>query len=250
MEIDLFVPCFIDQLYPDTAWRVLHLLEKAGSTVHYNPDQTCCGQALFNSGYRDEARELAIKFLMDFNGSRPVVCPSASCAGYIRNYFDNLLKGTIYLNAYRKIQPKVYELTDFLVNVLNFTDTGARFKAKATFHDACAALREYGLKEEPRILLRQVKGLQLVEMEENTTCCGFGGTFSVKHEPISTAMAARKVENALATGADYIISTEMSCLMHLDSYIRNQRLGIRCLHIADVLTIGDLEIEHRQTETL
>lgn len=250
MEIDLFIPCFIDQLYPDTAWKVYHLLEKAGCTVNYNPDQTCCGQAAYNSGYREQARDLAIKFLMDFSGTRPVVCPSASCAGYIRNYFNTLLMGTIYLNAYRKIQPKVFELTDFLVNVMNYTETGSRFQGRVTYHDACAALREYGLKDEPRVLLGQVKGLELVEMKNRDTCCGFGGTFSVKHEPISTAMAAQKVANALETGADYLVSTEMSCLMHLDAYIRKQRLGIRCLHIADVLTFGDREFELRQTDTL
>lgn len=249
MEIDLLIPCFIDQLYPDTGWKVLQLLEKAGCVVHYNPEQTCCGQALYNSGHRDQARELAIKFLNDFSGNRPVVCPSASCAGFIRNYYDGLLVGTIFLSAYRKIQPKIYELTDFLVNVLHYTESGAHLNAKVTYHDACAALREYGLKDEARVLLKQVKGLELIEMDECTTCCGFGGTFSVKHEPISVAMAARKVENALATGAEYIISTEMSCLMHLETYIQQKELNIKCLHIADVLTSGDREIENLQNHT-
>ncbi len=239
MEVDLFIPCFIDQLFPDTGWNVHRVLENAGCTVYYNPEQTCCGQAAYNSGYQDIARDLAIKFLNDFSGTRPVVCPSASCAGYVKHYFADLLRGTIYFNTFRRIEPKIYEFTDFLVNILQINDLGARFKARATYHDACAALREYGLKDEPRTLLRKVRGLELIEMPENTTCCGFGGTFSIKHEPISTAMASQKVENALSTGADYIISTEMSCLMHLDSYIRRHHLGIRCLHVADILASSD-----------
>jgi L-lactate dehydrogenase complex protein LldE len=167
------------------------------------------------------------------------VCPSASCAGYVRNYYAGLLKGTIYYNQYTRLRPQVYEFTDFLVNVLKVKDVGARFRAKVTFHDSCAGLREYGVWSEPRALLERVRGLELVEMPETDTCCGFGGTFSIKHEPISTAMAQQKVENALSTGAEYIVSTEMSCLMHLDTYIRRHHLGIRCLHIADILATSD-----------
>ena len=239
MEVDLFIPCFIDQLYPDTGWNVVRVLENAGCTVYYNTEQTCCGQAAFNAGHHDIARDLAFKFLTDFSGCRPVVCPSASCAGYVKNCFADLLMGTIYLNTFRRLQPQIYEFTDFLVNVLKITDLGSRFKARVTYHDACAALREYGIRDEPRILLQRVRGLELIEMPETTTCCGFGGTFSIKHEPISTSMASQKVENALSTGADYIISTEMSCLMHLDAYIRQHHLGIRCLHIADVLAASE-----------
>ena len=137
------------------------------------------------------------------------------------------------------MQPQVYELTDFIVNVLQVKDMGAWFNGRATYHEACAALREYGLSTEPYELLSHVRGLELVKMPESDTCCGFGGTFSIKHEPISTALAEKKVENALSVKADYIISTELSCLMHLDAYIRKHRLGIRCMHIADVLVNTD-----------
>jgi L-lactate dehydrogenase complex protein LldE len=239
MEVDLFMPCFIDQLYPDTGWNVHRVLENVGCSVLYNPDQTCCGQAAFNAGHWDIARDLANKFIDDFSGSRPIVCPSASCAGYVKNYYAGLLKGTIYYNQYTRLRPQIYEFTDFLVNVMKVKDVGARFRAKVTYHDACAALREYGIKSEPRALLEKVRGLELLEMPDTDTCCGFGGTFSIKHEPISTAMAQQKVENALSTGAEYIVSTEMSCLMHLDSYIRKHHLGIRCLHIADILATSD-----------
>jgi len=235
MEIDLFIPCFIDQIYPETAWNVVKVLENFGCQVHYNPSQTCCGQAAFNGGHWDIARELAVKFMGDFSGNRPIVSPSASCAGYVKTHYQRLFEGTIYLNGFKRLQPQIFEFTDFLVNELKITNPGARFNARATYHDGCAALREYGLTHEPRTLLSGVKGLELVEMPETDVCCGFGGTFSIKHEPISASMARRKVENALSVKADYIISSEMSCLMHLESYIREQRLGIRCLHIADVL---------------
>lgn len=240
-EVDLFIPCFVDQLYPETAENLLKILQGVGLTVHYNPEQTCCGQAAFNSGYQDTARDLAVKFLSDFQSGRPVVSPSASCTGYIRNYYTELLENTIYLNNYKKLRPLVFEFTDFLVNHLKITDLGARFDAKVTWHDSCAGLREYGLKKEARELLSKVRGLELVEMTANDVCCGFGGTFSVKHEAISTAMAEQKIEYAMETGAEYIAGTDMSCLMHLDAYIQKHELPIKCIHIADILVNFDQE---------
>ena len=238
-EVDLFVPCFIDQIYPDTAESVVKILENLGIKVYYNTSQTCCGQAAFNGGHWDIARELAIKFLQDFPGNRNIVSPSASCSAYVINYFPDLLENTIYMNNYRKLKPNMFELTDFLVNKIGITDLGAKFEAKVTIHDACTALREYGLKDEPRSLLKKVDGLEIIEMEESDTCCGFGGTFAIKHEAISTAMADQKAINASNTGADYMVTTEASCMMHMDSYFKKQNLPIRCLHIADILVNFD-----------
>jgi L-lactate dehydrogenase complex protein LldE len=238
MDVDLFAPCFVDQLYPDTAESTRKLLEKAGMRVHYNPAQTCCGQPSFNSGYVKETRKLAEKFLRDFPGDRPIVGPSASCTGFIRNHYRGLFDSPQLRARCDKLAANIFELTDFLVNKTQITDFSATFEARITYHDACAALREYGIKREPRELLARVKGLELVEMEEPDTCCGFGGTFSVKMEPISTAMAQQKAEHALATGAAYIVSTEASCLMQLQTYIDKQKLPIRTLHIADLLALG------------
>lgn len=238
MEVDLFVPCFIDQLYPQTAFNTVKILEKAGLKVHYNPKQTCCGQASYNSGFWNETRDVAAKFLRDFSTGRPVVSPSASCTGFVRNYYPDLFKGSKHEKECVGLKSRFFELTDFLVNHLNFMDFGATFEAKVTYHDACAALREYGIKEEPRKLLAKVKGLELIEMPGNDICCGFGGTFSVKNEPISTAMAQQKTNNALSTGAGYIVSTEASCLMHLEGYIKKHKLPIQTMHIADVLASG------------
>jgi L-lactate dehydrogenase complex protein LldE len=236
MTVDLFVPCFIDQLYPNIGWSVVKLLEKYNVKVEYNPQQTCCGQPTFNSGHWKQSKKLAVKFINDFPNHRPIIVPSASCAGYVKNHYRKLFEGDeLMLKECDRIDNQIIELTDFLVNHLNVSDTGASFPYKITYHDACSALREYGLKDEPRQLLSKVKGLELVEMKENTTCCGFGGTFMVKFIPISTAMVQQKVENALETGAQYIVSTEASCLINIQSYIDKQQLPIKTIHIADIL---------------
>lgn len=218
--------------------NMVRVLEHLDVGVHYNEEQTCCGQMAFNSGFWDEARIMGEKFIRDFSNNRYVVAPSASCVGMVKNYYSEMFQNSSLHNELKLLQKNIYEFTDFLVTVLNVRNTGASFPHRITYHDACAALREYGLKDQPRILLGNVRGLELTEMEGNDICCGFGGTFSVKFEPVSTAMAQQKVENALATGAEYIVSTEASCLMHLDGYIKKHKLGIGTMHIADILASG------------
>lgn len=235
MEADIFIPCFVDQLYPESGFSLVKVLEKFDVRVHYNANQTCCGQMAFNSGFWDEAKELGIKFIQDFNTGRPVVGISASCLGYVKKHFERLFYNTPWHLENHKLQSHLFEVTDFLVNVLKIKDIDATFNAKITFHDSCAALREYGLKDEPRILLRMIKGLELVEMVDRDTCCGFGGTFAVKFEAISSAMTEQKVKNAMDTGAEYIVSTDLSCLMQMESYIKKQKLNIKTMHIIDLL---------------
>lgn len=239
MTIDLFIPCFIDQLYPETAFNVIKILKKAGIHTEYNPEQTCCGQPAFNSGYWDETKSLAKKFIADFGGERLIVSPSASCTGFIKNYYPELIKSEdSEFESNIKLRGRLFELTDFLVNKINFTDFGASFPHKVCYHDACSALREYGIQREPRILLSNVSGLELIEMEDTDTCCGFGGTFSAKFHSISSAMTEQKVEKALKTGAEYIISTESSCLLNIEGYIKKHNLPIKPIHIADILASG------------
>ena len=237
MQIDLFIPCFVDQLYPDTAWNTIKILEKAGCEINYNKEQTCCGQPAFNSGYWDETAKLAKKFIKDFPNTRPIVSPSGSCTGFIKNNYEKVLdsKDVDYSNALR-VKKHVVELTDFLVNHLKIIDFGAEFNHKITYHDSCSALREYGIKDEPRILLSKVKGLEIIEMEEAETCCGFGGTFSAKFKGISTAMVQQKVESAMETGAEFIVGTESSCLMNIAGYINKKKLPIKVIHIADIIS--------------
>ncbi len=238
MIIDLFIPCFVDQMFPDAAMNMVKVLEKLNVGVNYNTEQTCCGQPAFNAGYWDQCKEVGEKFIHDFPNDRPIVAPSASCVGMVKNYYPELFHNTSLHNKYKTIQKNIFEFSDFLVNVLHVTDVGAKFEGVATYHDACSALRELNIKQAPRTLLNNVRGLELREMNDVETCCGFGGTFSVKYEPIAVGMAEQKIINAEATKAAYIISTDLSCLMHMDGYLKKQGKNIKVIHIADVLASG------------
>ena len=238
MIVDAFIPCFIDQFYPATGFNMIKILEKLDIGVHYNENQTCCGQMAFNGGFWDEAKAVGEKFIKDFPNDRYVVGPSASCVGMVRNNYPKLFHNSALHNEYKQLKKNIYEFTDFLVNVLKVKELGANFEAIATYHDSCSALREYGIEDEPRLLLDHVKGLELREMKDRNVCCGFGGTFSVKFEAISTAMAEQKVHNALDTGAEYIISTDLSCLMHQQAYITKHKLPLKVMHVIDVLASG------------
>jgi L-lactate dehydrogenase complex protein LldE len=238
LNVQLFIPCFVDQLYPGTAFNMIKVLEKAGCTVSYNDKQTCCGQPAFNAGFWDEAKAVCTKFIRDFSGSDYVVTPSASCAGFVRNYYSKLFDNSSMHNEVKELGKRVFEFSEFMVKILGVENVGAVLNGKATYHDSCAGLRECKIKEEPRKLLANVKGLELVEMNDVETCCGFGGTFAVKFEAISVGMGEQKIDNALATEADYLISTDLSCLMHLQGYINTKGYKLQTLHIADVLAMG------------
>ena len=217
---------------------MVRVLEKFGCKVKYNSNQTCCGQPAFNAGFWDDARSVCTKFISDFSGTDYVVAPSASCVGFVRNYYGKLFDNSSLHNDVKNLQKRTFEFTEFLSNILKVEDTGASLPGKATYHDSCAGLRECKIKEGPRKLLSNVRGLDLVEMKDVETCCGFGGSFAVKFEGISISMADQKINHAKETGADYIISTDLSCLMHLDGYAKNKGVAIKAMHIADVLASG------------
>ena len=238
MKVQLFIPCFVDQLYPQTAFNMVKVLEKAGCEVHYNTNQTCCGQPAFNAGFLDEARAVCSKFIQDFDNADYIVAPSASCVGFVRNYYTKLFDNSANLHQVKNLSARIFEFSEFLIDVLKMEDFGAKFNAKATYHDSCAALRECKIKDAPRRLLSHVSGLEMIEMNDVETCCGFGGTFAVKFDSISIGMADQKVTNALDTQANYIISTDLSCLMHIDGYIKGKNLPLQTMHIADVLANG------------
>lgn len=228
----------MDQIYPKTGMNMVKILEKVGCSVNYNPEQTCCGQPAFKAGYVDDCKKVGEKFIKEFQNDRYIVCPSASCVSMIKNYYPDMFHNSVLHNEYNQIKKNIFEFSDFLVNVLKITDIGARLHAVATYHDSCAAVREYNLKNEPRILLDKVRGLEIREMNAADTCCGFGGTFSTTFEPIAVGMADNKVDNAIETGAEYIISTDSSCLMHLDGYAKTQKKAIQTMHLCDVLATG------------
>jgi len=235
--VDLFIPCFVDQLRPEIGWATIKVLEKAGCRVRYKAKQTCCGQPAYNAGYWKESCSVAEKFLDDFYDEHAyVVSPSASCIGMIRNSYDELLKTEKYRNEYYSLQSRAFELTEFLVDVLGIEQfDNLSFPHTVTYHDSCSALRECIITEAPRKLLKNIKDLELVELTGNETCCGFGGTFAVKFPGISTAMAEQKLANASQTQAEYITSTDYSCLMHLEAFAKKNTITTKFLHIAEIL---------------
>lgn len=238
MKVQLFIPCFVDQLYPQTAMNMVKVLEKACCDVSYNTNQTCCGQPAFNAGLLENAKAVAAKFIKDFEDPDYIVAPSASCVGFIRNYYSELFENSSQHNQVKNLAERTFEFTEFLTQILQIDNYGAELNVRATYHDSCAALRECKIKGAPRQLLSKVRGLEIIEMPECETCCGFGGTFSVKFPEISLAMADQKIGNAINTGATHIISTDLSCLMHLEGIIKKKSIPLTTLHIADVLAAG------------
>ncbi|CAL1521256.1 (Fe-S)-binding protein [Chitinophaga sp. MM2321] len=238
IKVQLFIPCFVDQFFPATAFNMVKILKHLGCQVSYNTKQTCCGQPAFNAGYWNECQEVARKFMEDFDTADYIVAPSGSCIGFVRNHYKKLFDNNAAHTQLLQLNERLYEFTEFLTQVLHVSDVGATLHGTGTYHDACGALRECGIKAAPRELLSHVKGLELQEAPDCEVCCGFGGTFAVKFEPVSIGMGEQKVLNAIATKADYLISTDLSCLMHLDGYIQQQGYAIKTMHIADVLASG------------
>jgi len=235
-RVSLFVTCVIDQLFPKVGIAMADVLERAGCAVDFPEDQTCCGQPAFNSGYRDEARTVARHFLKVFHGSEYIVVPSGSCTSMVSHHFADIFADyPSELAATHALEPKVYEFSSFLTQVLKVDDVGARFDGIVTYHDSCHALRELKIKDGPRQLLAKVKGLELREMDIAQECCGFGGTFSVKFPEVSGGMARTKIESIQKTGASTVVSIDSSCLMQLRGALSRAGLPITTLHLAEVL---------------
>jgi len=235
MKVSLFIPCFIDQFYPQVGISIVQILERLGCEVDYPEGQTCCGQPPFNSGCWDEARSIAEHSLDVFAESEVIVSASGSCGAMMKVFYPELFKGTTRHFDALKLSQKIHEFSDFLVNHLGVRDVGARFDGTATFHDGCHGLRELGIESQPRELLKHVRGLTVVEMKEAKTCCGFGGTFAVKFPSISTAMGEVKCASLLETGANIVVSNDSSCLMQIQGLLDRQGKKIQCLHLAEIL---------------
>jgi L-lactate dehydrogenase complex protein LldE len=212
------------------------VLARANVGLDYPKGQTCCGQPQYKTGHRKRARQLARHFLEVFGGAEAVVSPSGSCVSMVRNYYPELFRDEArWYDRAVDLGKRVYELTEFLVRVMGVTDVGASWSGKAVYHDSCQVSRALGVRDEPRALLSRVKGLELVEMEQAEVCCGFGGTFSLQFPAISEAMVAEKASRILATGADLVVSAEVSCLMNIGGYLEKHRHPVRALHIAQLL---------------
>jgi L-lactate dehydrogenase complex protein LldE len=237
MRVALFATCVTDTFYPDTAKAVVRLLERLGCSVDFPLGQTCCGQMHFNTGYPGPAAEMAGHYTHVFAGYDAVVAPSGSCAGMVREIHPGLVERA-------DLPPstvRTYELTEFLVDVLDVTDVGAYFPHRVTYHPTCHSLRMLGVGDRPLRLLRAVKGLRLSELPEAESCCGFGGTFAVKNSDTSLAMLADKMRAVIDTGAELVTAGDNSCLMHIGGGLSRLRAGTRALHIAEILASTEEE---------
>jgi len=224
------------------------VLERAGFELDFPREQTCCAQPAFNSGYWNDARPVAERFVRVFRSADAVVCPSGSCTTMVRVFYPELLGGTTLAAEAAQLAKRVYEFSEFLVNVTKITDVGAAFPHRVTYHDACHALRELHLKSEPRELLKRVRGIELVEMAFSEECCGFGGTFSTKFDMISSAMGESKSRNSESSGAEYVTSTDPSCLMQIDGILRHKKSTLRTIHLASLLAQTDTAAEDKSIE--
>ncbi|MCC6611600.1 MAG: (Fe-S)-binding protein [Burkholderiales bacterium] len=237
MRVGLFVTCLVDLMRPSIGFAALRLLEAAGCEVVVPPAQTCCGQPGYNSGDRASARALACKVLDEFERFEYVVAPSGSCSGMIRTHYPDLFRDEpVALERVRALCAKTYELTDFLVNVAGLQEAPGTFDGRVTYHDSCSGLREMGVRAQPRALLAKVAGLELLEMKDSTTCCGFGGTFAVKFGDVSAAMVEKKCENIAASGADAVVLGDLGCMLNIEGRLRRRGDDrTRVLHVAEVL---------------
>jgi len=225
----------MDALFPRAGISMVQILEQLGHQVLYPEEIACCGQPPFNSGYWDEARAVAAPALEKLKDSEAIVIGSGSCGAMLKVFYPQLFANTPQAELANRISSRTWEFSDFLVSKLGVTNLGAKFPHKVTFHDGCHGLRELHLKKPPRTLLAHVQDLQLVEMAEEETCCGFGGTFSAKFPMISTAMGDVKCASAAETGAEYIVSNDSSCLMHLQGLLSRQGKPVKTIHLAEVL---------------
>lgn len=239
MKASLFVTCLVDNFFPQVADVMVRLMNRYGVTVDLPDRQTCCGQPAFNSGYEEEARKVGFSLLEAFEDSDYVVAPSGSCSGMVHHYFPDLFKGDAKLSErVRKLNLKTYEFSQFMVNVLGVTDVGATFPHRVTYHPSCHATRIMGAKEEPLQLLKNVRGIELVELSHKEDCCGFGGTFAIKMPDISAAMVAEKAEHVMETNAEVLVGIDMGCMMNIGGRLRHENKPVRVMHLAELLYEG------------
>ena len=237
MRVALFVTCIVDQLWPSVGTSSVEVLRRVGCEVGFDESQTCCGQPAFNTGYREPARALAQRFIETYeaNSAEAIVAPSGSCTAMIHHYEDLFEESAEWRARARAVAARTHELSAFLVNVLGVEDVGASFAGRVTWHDACHGLRELGLKSEPRRLLSRVRGAELVELANAESCCGFGGTFSVKYPEVSVAIVDHKVDAIEQAGVDAVVSADASCLMQIGGRLSRRGSRVRALHLAEVL---------------
>ena len=267
MRVSIFITCLVDQLFPDVGEAMVATLRRLGVEVSFNAAQTCCGQVAFNTGYRPEAKAMAEHFVRTFEQDSAdfIVAPSGSCTAMVRNYYGELFHGSPlpvgegsrerglgvqtlsqpspkgrgldqqWLDRFSRVRPRLREFSEFIVNELGVEDVGARFPSRVTYHDACHLLRELGISDQPRRLIRAVRDVDFVEMEAPDTCCGFGGTFSVKYGEISNAILQEKLARIANSGVEYVVANDSSCLMQIAGGLSRAGSPVKAMHLTELL---------------
>jgi len=236
IKVSLFITCLVDILFPQVGVSMVKVLKRLGVEVDFPEEQTCCGQPAFNSGFRQDAKVLAKRFISIFSQDGFIVSPSGSCTSMVRVFYKELFHDDQkMLDVVNILSSRTYEFSEFLVNVLKVDDVGATYNGRVTYHDSCHALRELRVQNEPRELIKSVKGVDFVEMKFPDTCCGFGGTFSVKFPDVSVSILDEKIESIIESGADTVVSTDMGCLMQIGGAINRKKLPVKTIHIAELL---------------
>ena len=241
MKVSLFVTCLVDQMWSSVGTSCVEVLRRAGCEVEFDERQTCCGQPAFNTGYRDEARQVAKRFIEIFEESKAdaIVSPSGSCTAMVHHFPELFVDEPDWRERARSVGSRAYELSSFLIRVLEVEDVGATWNGKLTWHDACHGLRDLNIKSEPRRLIKNVRGAEFVELENAESCCGFGGTFSVKYPEISVAILDQKIEAIERAGVDAVVSGDASCLMQIGGRLSRKGSQIRVMHLAELLAATD-----------
>lgn len=235
VKVSLFITCISDIMFPNVGKNTVEILERLGCEVDFPTLQTCCGQPAYNSGYLEEAKGSMKQMIRAFKDAEYVVGPSGSCVGMIREY-PHVFKGDPeWEKPAQELAAKTYELTQFIVDVLGVKDVGSTFKGKVTYHPSCHMTRILGVKDAPKILLQNVKGIEFVELPSGEDCCGFGGTFSVKKPEISAEMVKEKSRHVTETGAEYLVGGDMGCLMNIGGRMQREGKNVKVIHISEIL---------------
>ncbi len=235
MKVSLFIPCLTEHMFPESAISMVKVFEHLDLSVEYVENQTCCGQPAFNSGYHKEALPAAERFIELFRDKEYIVAPSGSCVAMVRVFYKQLKLKQESLPGLQELCGKIYEFSEFLVDVMGITNVGGSFAHRVTYHDSCHLNRELGVNSQPRQLISNIKNIDFIEMNQSDACCGFGGTFSCKHSNISVEMVKRKCEHIIESSAEFCIGADSSCLMNIASYLRKQGHEVKTKHIADLI---------------
>jgi len=234
--VSLFIQCLVDGIYPEVGEAMVQIFRRLGISLACPTNQTCCGQTAYNSGYLQEARVAAQRFISIFESADAIVCPSGSCVTMMRHHYPKLFSADdSWLQRAQRVAAKTFELTEYLVDILEVEDIGAHYNGVITYHDSCHLLRNLRIQEQPRRLLHKVSGAEFIEMHDSDRCCGFGGSFAFKYPDISVAMVQDKVNNIINSGADTVVGCDMGCLMNIQGMLSRKESEIKIMHIAQIL---------------